>query len=74
MINQFDAYTLARAALEAHGCTILTSTRKRQRPVITANCADGQIVWPTVDVVVKENGVQRTIRTSRVHECQVIWN
>lgn len=74
MINQFDAYTQARAALEANGCTILNSTRKHQRPVITADSTCGQIVWPTVDVVVRENGVQRTVRTSRVHECQVIWN
>ncbi|MNT35837.1 hypothetical protein D3C72_1718820 [compost metagenome] len=74
MINQFDAYTQARSALEANGCTILTSTRKPQRPVITADSTCGQIVWPTVDVVVRENGVQRTVRTSHVHECQVIWS
>ncbi|MBC3252830.1 hypothetical protein H8I91_21430 [Serratia fonticola] len=74
MINQFDALNQARLALEAQGCTVVTYTRKRQRPVIMASSNCGLIVWPTLEVVVKENGVQRTVRTSRVHECQVIWN
>ncbi|TXE27122.1 hypothetical protein FOT62_22650 [Serratia marcescens] len=74
MVNQFNALAQARDALEAQGCVVRSYVRKPQRPVITADSTCGQIVWPTVDVVVRENGVQRTVRTSRVHECQVIWN
>lgn len=73
MINQFDALTQARNALEAQGCIILHSVRKPQRPVITVESITGNIAWPFIEIVVKENGVQRVVRTSRINECQIIW-
>ncbi|WP_163304463.1 hypothetical protein [Enterobacter ludwigii] len=74
MVNQFIAYSKAREALEAQGCVVRSCIRKPQRPVITAECMTGHIPWPVVEVVVKEKGVQRVVCTSRINDCQVIWN
>ncbi|HHA2248608.1 TPA: hypothetical protein ACOEHG_003510 [Enterobacter ludwigii] len=74
MINQFIAFASARDALEAQGCVVRSCVRKPQRPVITAESMTGHIAWPVVEVVVTENGVQRVVRTSRINDCQVIWN
>lgn len=73
MINQFDALTQARAALEALQYSIVAVSRARQRPVITVDCMGRDVAGPAVELVVKQNGVQRTVRTSRIHECQIIW-
>lgn len=74
VINQFDAFTSARAELERNNCDIKTVVRKRQRPVIQATCNSDVVAWPVVEISVKESGIKRIVRTSRIHGCLVIWS
>lgn len=73
MLNQFEAINKARAELENQGCSVVTCKRRAARPVITAQAPNDLSLWPIVAVEVCENGVKRTVCTSRIHECQIIW-
>jgi hypothetical protein len=74
MLNQFEAINKARAELENQGCSVVTCKRRAARPVITAQAPNDQPVWPFISIDVKEHGITRTVRTSRIHDCQIIWH
>lgn len=73
MLNHFEAINQARSALEQQGCCVVACSRRALRPVITAHAPDDLPLWPVVAVEVCDKGVKRTVRTSRVYDCQIIW-